>query len=120
MLLRKTLPFLLLILISPLLSFAQTALIKGKIVDENNQPVQGASVKLEDTQFNTITDSSGGFEFKDVPVAEYILTVTSGGFFTMSTRVDANGPEVNLKDLIISHEIAAGPADEIPTAVLTE
>jgi hypothetical protein len=120
MLLRRTLPFLIFIFLLPLVSSAQTALIKGKITDEHDQPVQGAVVRIDDTQFNTLTDSSGSFEFRDVPFAKYNLSVQSGGLFPVTIPVDANSAEVTVAGLKMTHEIVAAPADEIPTAVLTE
>jgi len=39
--------------------FAQTRVIKGKVVDATNQPIIGATVKVAGTSTGTITDVNG-------------------------------------------------------------
>ncbi len=51
-------------------------LVKGKVVDEKNEPVIGAAVLIEGSTYGTITDMSGQFSMKasegDVLVVSYI------------------------------------------------
>ncbi len=51
-------------------------LVKGKVVDEKNEPVIGAAVLIEGSTYGTITDMSGQFSMKasegDVLVISYI------------------------------------------------
>jgi hypothetical protein len=51
-------------------------LVKGKVVDEKNEPVIGAAVLVEGSTYGTITDMSGQFSMKasegDVLVISYI------------------------------------------------
>jgi len=56
--------FLLLLILALGLSegFAQGQLVKGKIMDENNKPLVGATVTLKGTTVTTSTDESGNFQ----------------------------------------------------------
>ncbi|NDI98740.1 TonB-dependent receptor [Flavobacterium sp. LaA7.5] len=66
------------------LSFAQTTgSFKGKIIEQSTkQPVIGASVFIDNTQFGTATDSIGVFAINDIPVGSYSVTISSIGFQT--------------------------------------
>jgi CarboxypepD_reg-like domain len=46
-----------------LTTFAQT-IIKGRVVDRNNQPIEGASVKEKGTSNGTTTDRDGNYSIK--------------------------------------------------------
>lgn len=48
--------------VGPILAAAQ--IVKGKIVDEDNQPIIGASVSIKETHIATTTDVNGNFELK--------------------------------------------------------
>ena len=42
-------------------SFAQSLIIKGHVVDENNEPIIGANIVVKGTTTGTITDFDGNF-----------------------------------------------------------
>jgi len=46
---------------------AQNITVKGKVVDEQNEPLIGVSVKVQGTTTGTITDHNGNFELSNVP-----------------------------------------------------
>lgn len=48
-------------------AWAQTAVIKGKVVDKKGEPVIGASVAVIGTSIGTITDINGAFTLNKVP-----------------------------------------------------
>lgn len=52
---------LLILLALGLQAYAQRPLIKGRVVDENNHPLPGATVRLKSTNVSVPTDSSGYF-----------------------------------------------------------
>ena len=54
--------------------------IKGKVTNENGEPLIGASVFLTESQYATITDEQGRFEFLQLPVDIYELKVTYVGY----------------------------------------
>jgi outer membrane receptor for ferrienterochelin and colicin len=51
-------------LLSAAFSYAQSAL-KGKVTDQNNQPIVGAEVFWESTDVSVTTDEEGNFEIQD-------------------------------------------------------
>ena len=63
--------------------FAQKNVLKGKIVDENQLPVQGASVALVGTVRGVQSDLKGNYELKDFPKGTYKLQISLVGFETL-------------------------------------
>ncbi|MBC6366889.1 TonB-dependent receptor [Algoriphagus sp. AK58] len=59
---------------------AQKNVLKGKIVDENQLPVQGASVVLDGTVRGVQSDLKGNYELKDFPKGTYQLKISLVGF----------------------------------------
>ena len=81
--------------------------IKGKIVDENNQPLLGANVFWQNTATGTTSDIDGNFTLKksnesDNLVVSYIgyktkkITITSTDFLTISLEAVTNLEEVTV------------------------
>jgi hypothetical protein len=73
-----------------------TGKITGTVIDKNNQqPLAGASVKLEGTQKGSIADSNGQFRLLNIPVKTYNLSVTKIGYraFTIYNIVVNSGNE---------------------------
>ena len=62
---------------------AQKNVVKGKIVDENQLPVQGASVLLQGTVRGVQSDLKGNYELKDFPKGTYKLQISLIGFETL-------------------------------------
>ncbi|GEM_PF-4713024 len=57
---RATLTSLLVLLLAAV-SYGQVQSVKGKIIDENGQPVNGASVRIKGTQTGVVSESDGAF-----------------------------------------------------------
>lgn len=53
--------------------------IKGIIVDQNNEPIIGASIQVKGTSFGTITNFNGEYELKDVP-SSATVTISYVGY----------------------------------------
>ena len=68
------------------LSYAQIT-ISGKVFDEDNVPLEGASVYINNTSIGTNTDSDGYFAFK-VKEGSYELIVSYVGFDTKKKSID--------------------------------
>ena len=69
-------------------AMGQVGSVSGKIVNENKEPLEGVTVKIDKTEINTITNSEGVFQFKSVPVGKYTLLVTYVGKATLSREID--------------------------------
>jgi len=46
----------------------------------NNEPIPGAVVLIENTQQHSITDINGHFEIKNIPVDNFKITISSQGY----------------------------------------
>jgi hypothetical protein len=83
---RKLLLLLLLTLLFPRVSFAQTTSgsIAGSVTDPNKATIANATVKVTDEAkgftLTAVTDSEGRFVFPQVPPSTYKLTVEATGF----------------------------------------
>jgi hypothetical protein len=53
--------------------------ITGRVVDQNGQPIPGATVQLKGTHIATATDANGFFKFQNVP-ANAVVVISSVGF----------------------------------------
>jgi Flp pilus assembly protein TadD len=81
--------------------YAQTGLIKGKVVDAENKPVEGATVVIESKEMNrklnTKTDRRGEYRHF-LPPGSYIVTVTKDSLSqTQETRVSLDERELNFE-----------------------
>ena len=61
--------------------------VKGKVVNEQNEPVVGATVAIESTEMAMATDSKGEFGFTNLKPLS-ILVVTSIGYQTVKIPID--------------------------------
>lgn len=91
--------FLLIFLVTPFIVMAQGKKIKlsGKVVDETNMPLPGATVTLKNTSISTITDFAGGFNLL-LSEESAVLLISYMGYKT--TEVQALGKdfvEIKLK-----------------------
>lgn len=76
--------------------------VKGRVYDENKQPVIGANVYWEGTQFGTTTDADGNFELERKGNAKN-LVVSYIGYVTEVTPVDE---ESEMVQVVLKGEIA--------------
>ena len=67
-----------LIFLFPILFYAQTGSISGKVIDRlTGEAIIGVIARIELTSLNAITDTIGNFEIKDVPIGKYNLIFTN-------------------------------------------
>lgn len=60
-----------------------TGNLKGKIIEQSTkQPIIGVNVRIDNTRFGAITDTSGVFIINNIPIASYAVTASSIGFQT--------------------------------------
>ena len=86
----------------PLTLLAQNKTIKGRILDENGKPVQGATVAVRGSKTATQTDKDGNFTLT-VPSSTSTVTVSSVGFGTQTVAAGSGDVSVSLK-----HEATTG------------
>jgi TonB-linked SusC/RagA family outer membrane protein len=72
--------------------------ISGLVLDQNSEPIIGASVFIKDTKKGTVTDISGKFSFEDVGSASTIV-ISYIGYKTQQISIDGKTKlEVKLVD----------------------
>lgn len=90
---------LLIFLVTPFLMVAQTGKIKlsGKVVDETNKPLPGATITLKKSTQSVVTDFDGKFDFL-VPQQNSVLVVSYLGYNTKEVTTNGIGfIEIKLK-----------------------
>lgn len=117
----KSILFLCLCLFTNLIVKAQT--IKGKLIDaKTNQSISFANLTLvhqdQPTQIkNTNSDTSGLFEFKEVPLGKYILTATSISYQKLQKELTVN--EANLKILDLGNMLLNEDRSQLNEVTIT-
>src|SRR6476660_6181787 len=98
----KNVAILVLVLFVTITTYSQTSIIKGSVRNyQTTAYVPGATVKLQsinDTSFiqASISDSAGKFQFSQLPIDSFKLSITSVGFTPSVVRVKSDTAIVNL------------------------
>lgn len=61
-------------------AFSQTGTISGRVLDETNKPLPGATVYIKATQKGTTTDASGNYKLTGIRTGNVSVTVTFIGY----------------------------------------
>src|SRR5690349_8229124 len=75
--------------------WAQNKTITGKVLDESNNPVYGASVTIKNSSTGTTTDENGNFSIL-VPASAQALIISYVGYGTREVAISGNTVSVNL------------------------
>jgi TonB-linked SusC/RagA family outer membrane protein len=84
--------------------------IVGIVTDTLGQPLVGASVSIKGTNFNTHTDSKGGFSFPNMPQGNYTLVVSYVGYEKLETSITNTG---KYEHLAFALRLAVSPLDQV-------
>ncbi len=74
--------------------FSQTV-IKGKVTDNDNQPLAGANIYIDGTYDGCTSDTAGNFRLHTTVTGQQTLMVKYIGYKDYSTSVDLKGGELN-------------------------
>jgi len=77
------------------ITFAQSS-ISGTVVENDNQPIFGANIKIVGESAGTVSDSDGKFTLVSSTKAPYEIEVTSVGFITKRVSITSNNQKVNV------------------------
>jgi len=91
----KSWSWLLLLLIFPITVFAQDRTVSGKVLDESNLPLPGASVKVKVGTGSASTDVNGAFKIR-VPQGGATLVVSFIGYVSKEVAVSASATTVTV------------------------
>lgn len=72
--------------LTTLATYAQTGSISGKVLDDTNLPIPGATVQVTGTQFLTGTDNDGNYRITGLTSGTYTITVKYIGFANQSMQ----------------------------------
>jgi len=72
--------------------FAQSGSLKGRVSDQNGNPLRDATVLLTKTKCATKTDSSGAFELHGIPDGDYELVSFGLGTKVFRSGIKISGP----------------------------
>lgn len=88
----------------------QTTEVRGRVTDENKQPLIGVDVVLEGTSIGVSTNDKGFYELRNVPVGKQTILFSYLGFQTLKIRTDVapnpSGTHTHL-DVQLSEELTA-------------
>jgi TonB-linked SusC/RagA family outer membrane protein len=82
---------LMLFLFAALASKAQTGSLSGKVLDETNQPLPGASVMVKGTNKVTSTDGNGNFKLVGISNGNTTLVISFIGYQVLEKTVTVSG-----------------------------
>lgn len=88
-----------------MLNQLHAGIIKGHVLDNKTaEPIVGGTVKIDGANFKTITGLDGSFTFKNIPVGNYTITVTSVSYqtFTKDVSIDNDNSEIIIQVALIS------------------
>ncbi|GAB3016542.1 TonB-dependent receptor [Niabella terrae] len=92
------------------LPFGATAQLKGRVINDNNEALPGASVQIRGTTTGTVSDSLGAFGLDQVPETPFTLAVSSVGY---------NPRNIVVRKLTDSLYIRLVPLFQVDTVVIT-
>ncbi len=127
-------PFLIILLLIPAELSAQTASIRGKVVESKTKtPLPGAHVKLINSDdptetFITSTDDNGVYKFSGIGMHPYTLEATFVGFNMYAKTVRVDNQTMELADLLmiqtpiqmVEVDVEGSPPPSIQKADTTE
>ncbi|MEQ8882728.1 MAG: TonB-dependent receptor [Cyclobacteriaceae bacterium] len=92
---QRNVSLILLLILSSLISFAQTK-VNGRVVDiEDEQPLIGAQIVVESKGVGTVADESGFFEIK-LPVGSNTIKIKYLGYETKSLSVNTSAADLGI------------------------
>ena len=74
-----------------IITYAQTGSISGKVSDEKNETLPGASIAIKELAKATTTDAEGNFKIGGIPNGEYTVAVSFIGYQVSQRKVKITG-----------------------------
>ncbi|EKB51175.1 TonB-dependent receptor [Cecembia lonarensis] len=109
---KQALTIFLMLILSLNAASAQKNILRGKVVDQNKQPVPGAALVLEGTVRGVQSDNSGNYAMRDIPQGSYVLSVRMLGFKEISVPFSIKEQENLELDLTLQEDLLSLDAFE--------
>jgi iron complex outermembrane receptor protein len=74
-----------------IITYAQTGSLSGKISDEKNESLPGASVAIKELTKGTTTDAEGNFRIAGIPNGDYTVVISFIGYQPLQKKVTITG-----------------------------
>ncbi|GAA4325160.1 hypothetical protein GCM10023149_27290 [Mucilaginibacter gynuensis] len=109
------LPLIILFLIAPVLTFAQSGTISGKVIDaESKTALPKASIFLTETSYGTSANDDGTFTLRGLKPGKYLLIVTMVGFEKFSQNISVGAGDVSV-DISLKPQVTS--LDEVSVQI---
>lgn len=91
---------------SPLVSFAHEASVQGHALSSYSKvALANISVTLKGTDLKTTTDSSGYYQFLNIPARNYTIVFKRENYFSTERDIDLKGDQMLTLDVYLSPEM---------------
>jgi len=90
--------------------FAGPSDITGKVLDSAGRGLAGANLRLEGTDFSTVTDNNGWYHFNKVPQGTYAIYVTYIGYIRQEKTIVVNGKDLTINFILKG---SSSPLDQV-------
>jgi len=98
------------VIISPALFAQELYSISGTVMDDDNKPLQGATVFISGAQKITATDATGHFSFAEMQAGNYIISTKMLGYNSPSLAMTLHDKSVSV---LIKLQIKSITLDEV-------
>ena len=78
------------LLLASISVYAQQGSLKGKVITDKNELLEGVNVVVSGTQYGAATLSDGSFEIKNLPFGNYSLEISLIGYSKKKINIDFN------------------------------
>lgn len=99
------------LLLVPLLSatfvYAQTGTINGKVLDDDNQPIVGATVEVVGTQISATTNQAGEYTIADVPAGNHTLRASTYSYKPAISQVSVTAGQTLTQEFTLTLDLLA-------------
>ncbi|MEM8895949.1 MAG: carboxypeptidase-like regulatory domain-containing protein, partial [Bacteroidota bacterium] len=85
--------------------------LTGQITDENGEPQIGATVRLTDAEFGSVTDLNGRYRINAIPSQTYQLQVSSVGFEKWTKQIEVIAEKTTNVNATL--KVAVGQLEEV-------
>jgi len=96
------------LLIFSLTSYAQSGILKGRIIDSQKQELPGAYVVIKGTTTGTVSNITGEYVINSLKEGHYSLEISYIGFITYSLEVDIKANQTTIADATLVEGVELG------------
>jgi len=81
---------------------AATHYVRGRVLDNEHNPLPGAVIKVDDNRHSTVTDINGFYTLSNLPEGNHRLAVSYLGFLPMNLTFSVSGSNSNIGDITLA------------------